>query len=424
MWTDIALLFGAALMLLLIRTDHRWLHWLSFAMLSTAGLLHIVLQGHRWQMLPAYLVFVLIGFLLARRRSTQPGNLSLAVGLLLVSVSAGLSFALPVFSLPAPTGAWSIGTTERLFTDESRAERFANHNLRRLPVRIWYPSQPHDERSTYWEVDAERNSALAKGLQLPAGLGFLFSHIARVQTHSAPDVEVADERFPVLVFSHGLNFGHRRQNTVLMQHLASHGFVVAAIEHAYWGLRHVFPDGEVATSEAVQTQFNSLFQQERTDELDALPLHDKTLSLAALETHLSRARAILQESTNAHQVGIETWSADQRFILDQLPLLESADPLLVGRLDTTRVGVFGMSYGGTASMQTCSVDPRCAAGVNIDGYQLTMTDVPPLSVPFMTVAEARFGWHRPAHERALADNHLVLVEQTQHANFTDFALIF
>jgi hypothetical protein len=52
-----------------------------------------------------------------------------------------------------------------------------------------------------------------------------------------------------------------------------------------------------------------------------------------------------------------------------------------------------------------------------------MTDVPPLSVPFMTVAEARFGWHRPAHERALADNHLVLVEQTQHANFTDFALL-
>jgi predicted dienelactone hydrolase len=322
-------------------------------MLSTAGLLHIVLQGHRWQMFPAYLVFVLIGFLLARRRSTRPGNLSLA----------------------APTGAWPIGTTERLFTDECRAERFANHNLRRLPVRIWYPSQPHDERSTYWEVDAERNSALAKGLQLPAGLGFLFSHIARVQTHSAPDVEVADERFPVLVFSHGLNFGHRRQNTVLMQHLASHGFVVAAIEHAYWGLRHVFPDGEVATFEAVQTQFNSLFQQERTDELDALPL------------------------------------------------LESADPLLAGRLDTTRVGVFGMSYGGTASMQTCSVDPRCAAGVNIDGYQLTMTDVPPLSVPFMTVAEARFGWHRPAHERALADNHLVLVEQTQHANFTDFALL-
>ena len=102
MWADIALLIGTGLALVFLATDHRRLQWLAFALASISGLMHVVLQGHRWQMIPVYLAFALILFLLVRGRSQQPGKLGLAAGVLLVSLSIGLSWALPVFSFSTP----------------------------------------------------------------------------------------------------------------------------------------------------------------------------------------------------------------------------------------------------------------------------------------------------------------------------------
>ena len=44
------------------------------------------------------------------------------------------------------------------------------------------------------------------------------------------DAEMAAGRFPVVLFSHGFG-GHRRQSTFLCTHLASHGYVVVAMDH-------------------------------------------------------------------------------------------------------------------------------------------------------------------------------------------------
>jgi predicted dienelactone hydrolase len=38
-----------------------------------------------------------------------------------------------------------------------------------------------------------------------------------------------------------------------------------------------------------------------------------------------------------------------------------------GRLDMTRVGVFGHSFGGATAAQFCSQDTRCKAGIDVDG---------------------------------------------------------
>ncbi len=38
-----------------------------------------------------------------------------------------------------------------------------------------------------------------------------------------------------------------------------------------------------------------------------------------------------------------------------------------GRLDMTRVGVFGHSFGGAAAALFCHEDSRCKAGIDVDG---------------------------------------------------------
>jgi len=48
-----------------------------------------------------------------------------------------------------------------------------------------------------------------------------------------------------LIFSHGLG-GNRAQNTIMIEELASHGYVIIAVEHAYDAHISIFNNGEIA----------------------------------------------------------------------------------------------------------------------------------------------------------------------------------
>jgi hypothetical protein len=57
------------------------------------------------------------------------------------------------------------------------------------------------------------------------------------------------------------------------------------------------------------------------------------------------------------------------FVTDQLEKLNASDASgkFRGRLDMTKVGVFGHSFGGAQAAQFCHDDSRCKAGIDIDG---------------------------------------------------------
>ena len=61
---------------------------------------------------------------------------------------------------------------------------------------------------------------------------------------------------------------------------------------------------------------------------------------------------------------VNIWAADGRFVIDRMFGLDRADPrqMLTGRIDTTRVGYFGHSFGGATAAQVMSLDPRVWPG--------------------------------------------------------------
>ena len=181
--------------------------------------------------------------------------------------------------------------------------------------------------------------ALAARLNLPP---YFLDHLKYVTTQSYLDAPVspAETRYPVLLFSHGWG-GFRAQNTHQAEQLASHGYIIAAIDHTYDAAATVFPDGRVA-------------------------LHnDAILSAATSPVELQAAAAQLVKQ----RVG------DLAFVLDQLALLDAADPggRFTGRLDLSRVGVFGHSMGGGTTIEFCAHDTRCQAALTMDAY------LPPVS---------------------------------------------
>jgi len=137
----------------------------------------------------------------------------------------------------------------------------------------------------------------------------------------------------------------------LAEDLASHGYVVVGIDAPYRTGRIVFPDGRVV--------FRS---RENNPEL-------------ATGAEFSRLGERL----------LSAWIADMRFVLDRLAEINGHDRSgkFTGRLDLTRVGAFGHSFGGAQAAQFCHDDARCKAGVDIDGSPVGSVIQDGLHQPFM-----------------------------------------
>jgi predicted dienelactone hydrolase len=268
------------------------------------------------------------------------------VGLGLLTVGALLCLALPVFTLPAPSGPYPLGSTTRLLRDSGRQEpRMGLPGARReVLVQIWYPAQRQGRGQPY-RPRAETTFATAQ--------------LALVATHAAAGVPVSgsSSRYPVILFSPSWP-GRRAQNTVLAEELASQGFFVVAIDHPFGSASVAFPDGRV-----IHTTLGGFLAGSTIEEVEA--------SYQQAEDELERR------------------TADARFVLDELGRLDTDDPegLLTGRVDLGRVGIMGYSFGGAVAAETAFRDDRIQAVVNLDGMVFGESATHGITQPYFLIAE-------------------------------------
>ena len=327
----------------------------AVGVLPAFGLVIVVthgrVEGFRWQMLPLYLltavafIVSLTEFLRAQKgkagdfsrpRGWNLAGLLLTLGLL--AVSTVLPALLPVPRLPAPSGPYPLGTRTIELTDASRQELYSGRDEpRRFLVQIWYPAvRPALEaQPAPWMPEAALVApSISAYLHFPH---FFLDHLALARSNAYPNLaaERSGGPYPVLIFAHGWN-GFRQQSTFLMQELASHGYIVAAVEFPYGGRLTVFPDGTLAPNNP-----------------------------AALPSGLPEA-----EYEAAARILVDQWARDIGYTLDNLTQINQADSegQLTGLLDLQKVGVFGHSTGGGATIQFCSTDARCTAGLTLDAF--------------------------------------------------------
>jgi dienelactone hydrolase len=173
---------------------------------------------------------------------------------------------------PFAPGAHAVGV--RTFTARDGARE------RLFPCDVWYPAAPGDDHR-----DAEHGAETS-----PAG----WPH-------------------PLIVFSH-FSLGHRGASSFLCRHLASHGYVVAALDHS-----------EVVAPELA-------------------PRPGETPSARG-----ARINAIIVSRV-----------PDVRFLLDLV--LTGADGAIAGiDIDDGLIGIAGHSLGGWTALATPDADPRVKA---------------------------------------------------------------
>ncbi len=246
---------------------------------------------------------------------------------------------------PQPSGQYGVGTFLIEMEDTSRHEALGGMNdYRQLLVQFYYPSTASGKTKVPYTPHPEQ---LEKDINALYGIPvFMIKKLSRsevpVAENGAP--VKSDGLFPLLIFSHGWD-GSRFQNSFQLTELASQGYIVASIEHSYSAAGTVFPDG----SKGATIPFNKVNK-------------DDAFS----------------------QLAIREWSADQRFVLDQIMALDKEETFaLKGLINFDRVGVFGHSFGGATAATTLTVDSRFKAGINLDGFYFGDGYQTGFSQPFM-----------------------------------------
>jgi hypothetical protein len=340
---------------LLFRQDKKWFLYVLFGGLVVC-MFHFILESYRWQMVPAYLLFLII-FLVYKRNFRLPLWFKSILSLWILSLIS-LPFLVPVFSLPTPTGPHTIGTRIYQWTDSTRMEWFTDENLddyRKIMAQVWYPSQEPKSEIPIPYIDHIdiRAETIGKAGGFP---GWLAGHISLVKTHSYLNSSPFKTKvpFPLLILSHGIT-GMRQIHTSLIESLTSYGYVVAAVDHAYDCNLTVFKDGTIAD-----------YRSDITGHPD---------------------------SVNIRKMQLNTRVNDIRFVLDMLTKL-SVDSVFDGLMDLNRVGVLGHSYGGTTAIQTSFEDDRFKSCLVLDSWMNPIPDTilkSGIQQPFLYLGRPHWG---------------------------------
>ena len=151
--------------------------------------------------------------------------------------------------------------------------------------------------------------------------------------------------FPLILFSHGYLGVVPDDYSLILEDMASHGYLVAAITHTSFATVTKFADGRV------------------------IPMDEDRLKKWSFE-RMCADQAI--------------WTTDAQCVLTYLEhaVADSAH-LLYGMYDPTKIGMCGHSFGGSTAFLMCLTDDRVKVGINLDGALMCTQMASSLTKPFL-----------------------------------------
>lgn len=403
--------------------QHNWHKAYGAALVATV-VLHLFIDGYRWQMVPAYLLMVFLGWRFWRGRRAKgalwlriSGGSLLGMGLLL---AWALPILLPIFILPEPTGTYAVGTQWLHLTDSSREEITTANPVdkRELMVKLWYPASTMEGKA----AEAYLSEAERLGLVLRNGLpGFATSHLKKIRTHAYPDAPNAEESFPVLVFSHGYESA-AGMHYAMLEEIASHAYIVAHVYHTHENIATTFPDGRtIVVNDSFAAANNWTPKEQEITKKFWDGIHQA-------KTDEERAAAAIEWGrTGMGTVITRRWATDLSFVLDELERLNRNDKSpFYNKLLVEQAGVFGFSIGGGAAGQVLTQDQRFVAGVNWDGNCFGDMIDSTLQQPFMQLSADREGQILNVNpifcrNKSKKEFYYTYIKGTGHGNFSDAA---
>lgn len=272
--------------------------------------------------------------------------------------------------LPKPTGPWPVGTTIVSFEASDKTQ---------VPIvaRAWYPA-PLGSRGAHASYQYGSTARTLKERMIG-----MFVH-----TDALRNVPIVRGRAPVIVYLPGMG-GRSFHNSAQAQDLASHGYVVFAVD-------------------------------------DTQPTFDFDTSSAS---------GIRKGEADGDRK-IRSQASDIGRLLDELHRQEASHSGFFSQhLALEHVGAFGFSFGGAVAAELAAIDPRVVGAIDLDGSMYGTSAAEGVAKPFLYVTSTTYSkvpqeaaYDRKQFASVKRDLHrhggyLLSVAGTDHYNFTD-ACIF
>ncbi|KAM0548043.1 hypothetical protein ACHAPJ_010101 [Fusarium lateritium] len=287
-----------------------------------------------------------------------------------------------------PSGPWPVSHHVVELTDESRWDPYApetSRHKRRILTSFFVPVDVDPKKCEFEKVDylppatAETYGKMVESMGLPnttlQGLELEFCKASSKKQLS----------WPVVIFSPGFS-SSRLLSSAQAQSLASHGNVVITIDHPYEAIVVEFPDGEVVRG-------------------------------------FTPDEAGGEKTEKAFKVRVQ----DVSFLIDQISAPSKSGRNIDGKLDTSKIFMYGHSLGGATSAQVALDDDRILGGLDFDGQLFGSVKEVGLDKPFFLVGEQTLEngttYFGDFIEKVRGPKMLITIDGTKHLTFFDAPLL-
>ncbi|MBR5918146.1 MAG: hypothetical protein IKZ76_08755 [Lachnospiraceae bacterium] len=230
--------------------------------------------------------------------------IAVLLAIILIGVRVFRTYIITDYQGREVTGPYTVSEANAILIDTSRVEEFEDDgSFREVPVHFYYP-------------------------------------------------EGADEKMPLVIFSHGA-FGYYQSNTSTYMELASNGFVVASIEHPY---HSIFTHDSTGKTIIADRQFLS----------DSMNIGSSDISEAEAYNITSEWMKLRIDDMNFAIDSLKSPDTDAWFIKED----QKAGVLkAVSLIDSAKIGLMGHSLGGATAV-ACGRREDISAVIDLDGTML------------------------------------------------------
>ncbi|XP_055982077.1 platelet-activating factor acetylhydrolase [Sorex fumeus] len=301
--------------------------------------------------------------------------------------------------IPRGKGPYSVGCTDLMF-EYTRESSF---------LRLYYPSEGDDHAEAIWIPNKEYFFGLSKVLRtnwlMGKVLNLLFGSMTIPANWNSP--LKTGEKYPLIIFSHGLG-AFRTLYSAIGIDLASHGFIVASVEHRdeSASATYYFQDQSAAKTENKTWMYLKIPKQEDSSE------RNKQVRQRAKEC--SRALNLILDINHGKPV---------KNVLD----LPFDIKQLKDSIDKNKIAVMGHSFGGATVLQTLSEDRRFRCGIALDAWMFPLGDevYSRIPQPLFYINSERFQDHKTIEKMEQSylpgkERKMITIRGSVHQNFADF----
>ena len=268
---------------------------------------------------------------------------------------------------------------------------------------MWYPTHEIGELYPYIDYPDQRIFPISKQLELPP---FLIRHINQVKTNSIKNASIVkNQKFPLVIFSHGLG-GMKVQNSIQCELLASHGFIVVAVDHPYDANITIFDSNHIA---------------------------DFRSGITYLQAKKGKAVKLTEADFWAFRTPqLQTRKEDVLFVIDEIINYQGSSELIWQSVNVEKIGVFGHSFGGATTVMATVEDKRINACISLDAW---FVPIPQnvidggIHTPYLYLGRPM--WDEPINNNKLEEflrnsfsqTEKVYIPQTSHFDYSDTPFI-